>query len=386
MELSKRPNRRGGFVWIVRWREGKIRRCKTLKHIHSEEAAQLAFAEIIRQRERAAVGLPIDPGYTLRQALDALIDSKRGLIGDEQIDQRTFMAKRLCEIIGGNVPVVRLGDAELGRIRQRLRADGLSPYTINHNLSLLAAAAKLAAQRGIIGENPIAYWQKVSDPRPPAWRHLNETEVAKLLGVLERGYKVKKVSRTGNEYEATQQVSPLLRQLVLFLLHTGARLGEGLAVRWSDVDFDNRQVKLIATKKASRGRKAAERFIPMTPTLRIMLERLHKERKPAGSDKVLMVSENNLRRKFMNICERAGLGKVRIHDLRHTFCSHLAMKGVPIPTIQALAGHATIQMTMRYSHLLPGAAVKAMEGLDFGLSPSSAKGRKTAKVVDVAAG
>ncbi len=383
MELAKRANRKGGFVWTIRWREGKTRRCKTLKHIQSEQAAQLALAEMINQRERALVGLPTDPRYSLREALDALLDSKRGLIGDKQLAQRKFIANRLCDIIGGNVPVARLGDREVGAVRQHLRAEGLSAFSVNLSLSVLAAAAKLASRRGIIGENPISDWARVSDKAAPAWRHLNEAEVARLMALVDKGYAVKKRSRSGNEYEAVQRVSPAMRHLIVFLMHTGARLGEGLAVRWSDVDFANRQVKLIGTKKASRGRKAQERFIPMTPTLRTLLERLHKERKPAGDDKVLTVSANNLRRKFLNLCERAGLGHVRIHDLRHTFCSHLAMKGVPIPTIQALAGHATIQMTMRYSHLLPGAASKAMEGLDFGLSPAVKKG-KTAKVVDLA--
>jgi site-specific recombinase XerD len=49
-------------------------------------------------------------------------------------------------------------------------------------------------------------------------------------------------------------------------------------------------------------------------------------------------------------------GRIGWHDLRHTYGSHLAMRGVPLKVIQELMGHATIDMTMRYAHLGPGHA------------------------------
>jgi site-specific recombinase XerD len=55
----------------------------------------------------------------------------------------------------------------------------------------------------------------------------------------------------------------------------------------------------------------------------------------------------------------------QLHILRHTFCSHLAMKGVTPRVIQELAGHTTLAMTMRYMHLAPGftdAAIRLLDG------------------------
>ena len=52
-------------------------------------------------------------------------------------------------------------------------------------------------------------------------------------------------------------------------------------------------------------------------------------------------------------CRKAGLRRIHVHVLRHTFASHLAMKGVPMKVIQELMGHSTIEMTMRYAHLSP---------------------------------
>ena len=61
---------------------------------------------------------------------------------------------------------------------------------------------------------------------------------------------------------------------------------------------------------------------------------------------------------------RAGLREVGWHSLRHTFASHLAMRGVAIRAIQELMGHQTIAMTMRYAHLAPGATHAAVATLD----------------------
>ncbi len=73
------------------------------------------------------------------------------------------------------------------------------------------------------------------------------------------------------------------------------------------------------------------------------------------------------KRPLWNLCKAAGLNRIiGWHVLRHTFASHLAMKGVPIITIKDLLGHADIKMTMRYAHLSPNVkdeAVKLLDGL-----------------------
>jgi integrase len=64
--------------------------------------------------------------------------------------------------------------------------------------------------------------------------------------------------------------------------------------------------------------------------------------------------------------KRAGLRLVRSHMLRHTFCSHLAMRGAPPKAIQELAGHSTLAMTMRYMHLAPIALRQTIDLLNCG--------------------
>ncbi len=62
---------------------------------------------------------------------------------------------------------------------------------------------------------------------------------------------------------------------------------------------------------------------------------------------------------------RAGLPRASgaVHLLRHTFCSHLAMRGAPAKAIQELTGHAHLSTTLRYLHLSPAARTSAIEPL-----------------------
>jgi site-specific recombinase XerD len=79
-----------------------------------------------------------------------------------------------------------------------------------------------------------------------------------------------------------------------------------------------------------------------------------------GSSLTQKMVQDHVRRS----ARRAGLPKSGVHRLRHTFCSHLAMRGVPARTIQELAGHEDLKTTLRYMHLSPAALTSAIEVLE----------------------
>lgn len=85
---------------------------------------------------------------------------------------------------------------------------------------------------------------------------------------------------------------------------------------------------------------------------------------PDGQPLTASMTEHRLSRAV----SRAGIireqGAIAWHGLRHTYGSHLAMRGVPLKVIQELMGHATIEMTMRYAHLAPEARESAVQQLD----------------------
>ena len=72
-----------------------------------------------------------------------------------------------------------------------------------------------------------------------------------------------------------------------------------------------------------------------------------------GTDHVLpQRASRSLTRAFGKALDRAGLDG-SLHCLRHTFCAHLVSRGVPLRTVQVLAGHASVSTTERYAHLAP---------------------------------
>ena len=90
-----------------------------------------------------------------------------------------------------------------------------------------------------------------------------------------------------------------------------------------------------------------------------------------------------MKRSFQTALRRAGIEDFRFHDLRHTSCSHLTMRGAPIQAVQDHAGHSSIKMTMRYSHLSPQfqrESIQLLNGLCVDVSkPSEANSERIVK-------
>ncbi|WP_228530701.1 MULTISPECIES: site-specific integrase [Myxococcaceae] len=78
------------------------------------------------------------------------------------------------------------------------------------------------------------------------------------------------------------------------------------------------------------------------------------------------LKNDTVRSALLRACRRAGLREVGWHTLRHTFASHLVMRGAVLKSVQELLGHASLEMTMRYAHLSPDVRRDAVGLLDGG--------------------
>lgn len=159
------------------------------------------------------------------------------------------------------------------------------------------------------------------------------------------------------------------RTLILTALRTGMRIGEIRALRWENVDLVARRIYVrqsvwknqVGTPKSGR-----DRVIPISDAL---LEALRTHRHLRGPyvfcrERGAMMTKEQFKHPLWRACRRAGLRRIGWHALRHTFASHLVMRGVPLKVVQELLGHTTIQMTMRYSHLAEGVTSEAVNLLD----------------------
>ena len=177
-----------------------------------------------------------------------------------------------------------------------------------------------------------------------------------------------------DEYERLVDVADGARSarrdlIVLLGGEAGLRCGEMIALEWSDVDLAKRQLCVqrsdwngqVTTPKGGR-----LRYVPLTRRLTAAL----REHRHLRSPRVLCQrTAQPLTRQIVQYRMQArGTARATcsdgVHILRHTFCSHLAMRGAPARAIQELAGHSDLGMTQRYMHLSPAALDAAIQLLD----------------------
>jgi len=142
----------------------------------------------------------------------------------------------------------------------------------------------------------------------------------------------------------------LLPLLIRMAIVTGLRRGALLDLRWGDVklDVDAPHVTIQRTKNGD------PHVSPITPDLVAEFRRMHRAK--TFDDSLVFVGKHlhvphDFRHGFNEACKDAGLTGVTFHTLRHTSCSRLAQAGVDILAIAEHAGHRSLTMTRRYSHL-----------------------------------
>ena len=170
------------------------------------------------------------------------------------------------------------------------------------------------------------------------------------------------------EVHALLRAAEVKRQdAVMFMVAAfcGLRLGELLDLRWRAVNFEGSALHVESSyvRNNEDTPKSGVRTVPMAPEVASALRR-HAELAPAKATSSLVfvgtqgrhVDGNDLRARYYEALERAGLKRIRIHDLRHTFGTVCAAKGIPLTTIKEWMGHVDLATTEIYTAFYPQAA------------------------------
>lgn len=219
----------------------------------------------------------------------------------------------------------------LGSIGHRSKRP-VSRTTVNTELKKLKALINKAVEWGVIQRNTIQSVRTLQrlDARPRSYFTTEQLQ----------------------DIYAADDRSAAMWQL---LANTGMRVGEAMNLKWGDVDAS--RIRVISTKEFHT-KTRQWRDIPISPGAAAALERLR-----SNHEYVLpRMCKMTLRTRFKKACEKAGVVGTP-HELRHTFISHLVMQGVPIRTVQVLAGHKTISVTEQYAHLAPSHMADMVSGL-----------------------
>ena len=134
---------------------------------------------------------------------------------------------------------------------------------------------------------------------------------------------------------------PRFHSHLLLSIHTGIRMSEQYGLKWSQVDFERRQLYLPKTKNGD------PRDVPLNGTALAARGAL----RTASKGDFIFPDAESPRGWFLSAVERAELKDYTWHCNRHTFASRLVMAGVDLHTVGELLGHRTAQMTKRYAHL-----------------------------------
>ena len=171
--------------------------------------------------------------------------------------------------------------------------------------------------------------------------------------------------------------------LCLLLLRTGMRTGEALALRWGDIDFNRRFIHVqrgLSRKKIETPKSGKSRRADMSQQLAETLAAYRTECKKRGfalglgdapeyvftNERGGFIAPSNWRKRvFWKVLEKAGLRRIRIHDLRHTYATLRIAKGDSITDVSNQLGHYSVKLTLDvYNHWLPGGNKDQVDGLD----------------------
>ncbi|MGC4089416.1 MAG: tyrosine-type recombinase/integrase [Polyangiaceae bacterium] len=331
---------------IVLWRGTE--RIRVRKAAHAKNRAE-ALEKEREERARLEAGAPLEHTIPLFkhfivEFLDtyAVTNNKPS----EVHSKRTIVRVHLVPAFG-EMRLDQIGALDIERFKAKKIGAGLSPKTINNMLTVLRRSLVVAAEWGKLHTVPRVRWLQTP---PPRFDFLTFEEAARLV----------------------DGADPQWRAMVLIGLRTGLRQGELIGLLWDDIDLV--AGRLVVRRNAVRGivgtpKNGRSREVPLSDDAVAALRALP-SRFPGGQVFAVpdgrMLTKGECKHPLWRACRKAGLRQVGWHVLRHSFASHLAMRGVAIKAIQELLGHTTLEMTMRYAHLSPDVrrdAVRLLDGL-----------------------
>lgn len=362
---------RGKDVWEVSYelspdpKTGRRRR-RFFTVDGSYKDAQRALTAALHQRD---TGFEVLPGrMTVAHFLQRWLSdyAATNVAPSTHARYRVAVTKHLIPHIGA-LQLAALRPVHVQSLQAVCLKEGLSPRTVVQHHRILSEALKHAVRWQLIPTNPAA---AISPPRFEAreMRFLSQPQLRDLLDSARGSF---------------------LRPLVYLAVHTGARSGELLAIRWSDLDLQVGRLSIVRTAqripgsgivfsapKTHRSRRPitlSSEAIAMLREHRAVQNASRLALGPAFEDNDLVFCQptgrpyepGQISKAFGALVRTTDLPALRFHDLRHTAASLLLSAGVHPKVVSERLGHASVQITMdTYSHVLPDLQREAADAMD----------------------
>lgn len=363
----------GSGIWYIRYRTlGKLVR----KKIGTQKQAKDYLDKLKLVRATGDGIVPVtatQPVRTVKEAADLAVVEGSVLISKlcdgllKQIQDRPREYKDQLN------PPYRIGvikkafgdrpaaSIKVSEISDWFRALPAAAATQNRYRAVFSAIYNYGVQRDLIENNPVRGTKPVPVDNGVI-RFLLPSEEARIREVLQSD-----VDDCGPRNEQLKK-HMIHRQCEFDVaLYSGMREGEQYDLVWPDVVYEIKECTARDTKNGSSRQvhltKRAVKALRTVEGLALTRKRRRTETpNPSEPDVVFALRDN--KNWWGKVILRAKVKNFRWHDLRHTFCSRLAQRGVSLKVIQELAGHKTIQMSARYAHLDKTSVLKGLAVLD----------------------
>ncbi|HEX4032847.1 MAG TPA: site-specific integrase [Solirubrobacteraceae bacterium] len=367
--LSVRTDRRGRESWYGRWYSDghRVERRLGARRVPGGREGltqKQAEAELRRQIDTATPTRPARDRLTLEEASERYIATladlgrKRSTIVGVESIFRVWLRPHL-----GDRALNAIAPEDIDDLIATMRDAELSTKTIHNVIGALNALYRWALhpRRLLATSNPVELVEVPGKVGQPPIRFLTPDEVEAVVGNVVAG-----------------DYAELDRALYVTAAQAGLRQGELIALRWSDIDWKARRIRVershvlgeFDTPKSAR----SSRSVPMSSRVVAELKAWQKVTRWPGAKHLVFAEpvtgepllRNGIMRRWRKALAAAGVPSHRFHDLRHTFGTQAAGAGVALRTLQQWMGHATIATTMRYADYAPNAEETAMIERAFG--------------------
>lgn len=340
----------------------------------SEEGIARRWAE--RQAELAAPIVTERPAGTVRQLLERYTDEVVRVRTQVTSYRNTISRAVVISRALGDLALVDLTAAQLQRFIADMQAKEAARSTIRTYFALLDRALKQAVRWGLLERNPA-----------------DEVQLPHLERKEQRTFTPAQVERLITE--VIRRDDPLAAYWLL-LATTGLRRGEGLGLRWQDVDLEAGTIsvrgqyvadlsgQMVRAQLKTRSSLRVVHLLPrVVAALRAHRVRQDEERLASGQQwpEPLIVFPhrdgkpfhgNTVSDRWATLLRQLELPPLRLHDVRHTVATLLISAREPIPVVSALLGHGNPSITLNtYAHVLPGAQSDAVRHLERLLWPGN---------------
>lgn len=371
MPVFKNEKAKGENKWWYQFYTGQIkngvRERITKRGFRTKKEAEKAMVEAQAALQK---GEYIEPSKKLyRDYLQDWIKTKRNL-GEQTLElYDSYLRTHIIPALG-HIPLAKISAHDIELFLDSLFGKGLAAATVKRIFSVVNASLNAAEMKDLIPKNAA---NKVEKPQVKQRRDLVVWEPAFVSEFL----------------QSTRQASRYWIAIYLAIM-TGMRQGEILGLRWSDIDFEKRNLTIQQTvnrhreiKQGAKTKKSV-RSVALSPeTIEVLKE--HRKMIVAEQLKELDYQKNDLvvcthfggpvtqraiQKVWDSFIKKTGAHKITFHDLRHTHASLLIKQGVHIKVISERLGHSSVSITLDlYGHLMSNMQEDAAAHLDKIIKP-----------------